>query len=105
MRIPSSEPVLALLAPRPATEAAPKRKRKKKTSKPGTIDRDAWVSLGVGFGLAVIALAVPRIGFFIHVLMTVIHELGHTATAWLFASPALPEFRLFRLSGRHAITV
>jgi hypothetical protein len=94
MRIPSSEPVLALLAPHPAPEAAPKRKRKKKTSKPGTIDRDAWVSLGVGFGLAVIALAVPRIGFFIHVLMTVIHELGHTATAWLFASPALPSFDL-----------
>jgi hypothetical protein len=26
--------------------------------------------------------------------MTVIHELGHTATAWLFASPALPSFDL-----------
>ena len=26
--------------------------------------------------------------------MTVIHELGHTATAWLFASPATPSFDL-----------
>jgi hypothetical protein len=95
-RIPASEPVLEVLAPLPlpVPEAAPKRKRKKKARKPGTIDRDAWISLGVGSGLAVLALAVPLIGFVIHVLMTVIHELGHTATAWLFASPAMPSFDL-----------
>jgi preprotein translocase subunit Sss1 len=96
-RIPPPEPVLAtLLGPRQVSEpeAAPKRKRKKKARKPGTIDRDAWVSLGVGAALAVIALVVPLIGFVIHVLMTVIHELGHVATAWLFASPALPSFDL-----------
>ena len=33
-------------------------------------------------------------GFVIHVLNTVIHELGHTATAWVLGSPALPSFDL-----------
>jgi DNA-directed RNA polymerase subunit RPC12/RpoP len=99
LRIPVPEPVLEPLAPRSipvsmAEAPAKKRKRKKKSRTPGTIDRDAWVSLGIGLGLAVVALMVPLIGFVIHVLMTVIHELGHTATAWLFASPALPSFDL-----------
>jgi hypothetical protein len=95
-RVPPPEPVLAPLAPRqpPAAEVAPKRKRKRKGRKPGTIDRDAWVALGVGSGLAAVTLAVPPVGFVIHVLMTVIHELGHTATAWVLASPALPSFDL-----------
>jgi hypothetical protein len=42
----------------------------------------------------VVALAVPTIEFVIHMLITVIHELGHTATAWLLASPAVPSFDL-----------
>ena len=81
-------------APGPATGGRPKAEAEKKTSTPGTIDRDAWVSLGIGFGLAVVALAVPWIRFVIYALMTVIHELGHTATAWLFASPSMPSFDL-----------
>lgn len=96
--IPMAEPVLPTLAPRPAPapEAGPerKRKKKKKTRKLGTIDRDAWIAIGIGSALAGVALAVPIIGFVIHVLRIVIHELGHTATAWLFASPAVPSFDL-----------
>src|SRR3954452_12382040 len=60
MRIPAPEPVLAPLAPLatpvPAPEAVPGRRRKK-ARKPGTIDRHAWVALGVGSGLAAVALA------------------------------------------------
>ena len=95
MRIPDSEPVLAPLATAPGYGGGGRaRSGERKTRKPGTIDRDAWVALGIGAGLAAVALAVPPIGFVIHVLMTVIHELGHTATAWLFASPAMPSFDL-----------
>jgi hypothetical protein len=97
MRIPAPEPVGAplapLAAPVPSPEAVPRRRRKK-ARKTRAIDRDAWVALGVGSGLAAVALAVPPITFVIHVLMTVIHELGHAATAWLLASPALPSFDL-----------
>jgi hypothetical protein len=79
--------------PAPAPEPVVRRKRKK-ARKLETLDRDAWVSLGIGALLAVVAVAVPLLGFVFHVLTTVIHELGHTATAWLFASPALPSFDL-----------
>ena len=82
-------------APRPAPapevnprRPGPRRKRKKASN------RDAWISLAIGAVLAVVALMVPPVVFVLHVLITVIHELGHTATAWLFGSPALPSFDL-----------
>ena len=40
------------------------------------------------------ALVVPPIEFMLSVLITVIHELGHTATAWVLGSPAVPHFDL-----------
>jgi hypothetical protein len=90
-------PPLPTLGPRsvvaPAQEATPPRPRRTRR-KPRSIDRDAWISLAIGAGLAAVALAVPLIGFVIGVLITVIHELGHTATAWLFGSPAIPSFDL-----------
>ncbi len=69
---------------------APKRKKRKKW----TIDWEACVALGVGFALAVVAPKVPLVGMVIGCLATVIHELGHTATSWLFGSPAVPSFDL-----------
>jgi len=102
-RIPYPEALPVAATPRPA--AAPKasppdpapevprrpgrRKRKKRKG-----DRDAWISLAIGAVLALIALAVPLIGLVPDVLVTVIHELGHVATAWLFGSPAVPSFDL-----------
>ena len=108
MRVPTAEPkpTLVLPGPRPTlgpvapvapqrpTKSKGKGKGKKKVRGWGGVARDAWVALGVGLGLAVVALAVPLIGFVIHVLVVVIHELGHAATAWLLASPALPAFDL-----------
>ena len=44
--------------------------------------------------LAAVALVVPLAGSIPHVLITVIHELGHVATAWLFGSPSVPSFDL-----------
>jgi hypothetical protein len=81
-------PVASAAQPTPAPpRAARKRKRK-------TIDRSAATSLAIGLGLACLAPFIPPISFALHVLITVIHELGHTATSWLLGSPALPSFDL-----------
>ncbi len=73
---------------------APRHRASRKKCKPRKIDRDAWVAQAIGAGLAAIAPAVPLVGFVIGVLRTLVHELGHTATAWLLGSPALPSFDL-----------
>jgi hypothetical protein len=86
-------PLPAAPRPAPAPEVNPRRSKPKRKRKK-TNRRDASVSLAIGGGLAVVALMIPPVGFVIHVLMTVIHELGHTATAWLFGCPALPSFDL-----------
>ena len=76
-----------------ASVVAPAPKQKKKRKK-RSIDREFWVSLGVGSALALVALNVPLIGMVIGCLATIIHELGHTATSWLFGYPAVPAFDL-----------
>ncbi len=95
-RIPVVEvPFLPARSSSAPPEVAPKRaKARRKKSKSKAMDRDALKSLAIGVGLAVVALAVPLVGFVPAVLMTVIHELGHVATSWLFACPALPSFDL-----------
>lgn len=106
-RIPTPAPAIAADEPAPASLPSlgpriapapepPTRRRKpgRKRRKPKAIDRDAWTAVGVGAAMAVLAPAVPLIGFVIEVLKTVIHELGHTATAWALGSPALPSFDL-----------
>lgn len=93
--IPVAEIPLLSVAPPPSasSETTPKRaSARRKTLK--AIDRDVVKSLAIGAGLAAVALAVPPVGLVPAVLMTVIHELGHVATAWLFGCPALPSFDL-----------
>ncbi|MGP0062767.1 MAG: hypothetical protein ACLQGP_04075 [Isosphaeraceae bacterium] len=107
-RIPAA--VLAPLpaAPRPSPSPAPEvnpRRSRPRRKKSKTSNRDAWVSLAIGAGIAVVALMIPPAVFVVHVLMTVIHELGHTATAWLFGSPALPSFDLSYGGGVSHISV
>lgn len=93
--IPSTAVLPLLEVPAAAASAAeasgPRARRKRKRA---GIGRDGWISLGAGFGLAVVALVIPLVGFVIDVLITVIHELGHVVTAWIFGSPALPSFDL-----------
>jgi hypothetical protein len=50
--------------------------------------------MAIGCGLACFALLTPLVGMVPNALITVIHELGHVATAWLFGSPAVPSFDL-----------
>lgn len=105
-RVPSPESVVEAgetapmprLGPRIAaareTEAPARRPVRRKKRKPRGLDRDAWTSLAIGAALAGVALAVPLIGVVAEVLKTVIHEMGHTATAWIFGCPAVPSFDL-----------
>jgi hypothetical protein len=66
--------------------------RRPKTS--GPVAWEPWFSLGVGAVLTSVALYVPLIAMVAWCLATVIHELGHTATSWLFGIPAIPAFDL-----------
>lgn len=66
--------------------------RRPKTSK--HVGWEPWLSLGIGTVLTGLALYVPLIAMVAWCLATVIHELGHTATSWLFGSPAIPAFDL-----------
>jgi hypothetical protein len=93
-RIPAAPLPFMLASQRRAAAPEISKRRTTRVRQPRAIGRDAWTSLAIGSGLAAVALAVPMIGFVPDVLITVIHELGHVATAWLFGSPALPSFDL-----------
>jgi membrane-associated protease RseP (regulator of RpoE activity) len=56
------------------------------------VDRQGWVSLGVGAGLALLASALPQLRFIFSYLTILVHEIGHALTAWLFGYPAIPTF-------------
>ncbi|MDA8016309.1 MAG: hypothetical protein MPN21_02575 [Thermoanaerobaculia bacterium] len=60
--------------------------------------REARGVLTVGFVAAAVVLAVPFLGFVFSYLGILIHETGHTLTAWLFGYPAVPAFD-FRYGG------
>lgn len=60
-------------------------------SSPG-VDPAARRALIVGGGLALVVYAVPFLRFVFHVLITLVHELGHTIAAWAFGIPAIPAF-------------
>jgi hypothetical protein len=101
MSVPEPEPLLPPLpaiAPAAVSRAEPEPptapRRRKRKRKPRALEGDAWVSLGAGAALAVLALLVPLVGLLPDMLSVVIHELGHVATAWLLGSPALPSFDL-----------
>jgi hypothetical protein len=49
-------------------------------------------ALAVGGALALVVYAVPFLRFVFHVLITLVHELGHALAAWAFGIPALPAF-------------
>lgn len=58
-----------------------------------SIDSEGWKSLGVGVFLGAILIAFfPIISFLLHPLITIVHELGHALTAWIFGCPAIPAF-------------
>jgi hypothetical protein len=95
MTIPSAAAIPLLeISPNAPVAEIPRPRRTAPRRKRAAGRRDAWISFAIGLGLAFIALVIPVIGFVVDVLMTVIHELGHVATAWILGSPALPSFDL-----------
>ena len=55
-------------------------------------DAGAWRILVGGSISALIAHAVPPLQFVLSPLVTLLHEFGHAATAWLLGCPAIPAF-------------
>lgn len=56
------------------------------------LDAEAGRALAIGFVLSLIILASPLLTFILSPLVTLVHEFGHAATAWLFGYPAIPSF-------------
>lgn len=46
----------------------------------------------MGGAVAIVVYLVPFTRFVFHVLVTLVHELGHAAAAWAFGTPAVPAF-------------
>jgi hypothetical protein len=53
---------------------------------------EAGRALAVGAALALVIWILPFPRFVLGYLTTLVHELGHAATAWLFGYPAFPAF-------------
>lgn len=57
-----------------------------------TLDRDSWQAVGAGLLLSLLLISSGQLSFFLSYLIIMVHELGHTFTAWLFGYPAVPAF-------------
>lgn len=56
------------------------------------IDRAGWTAVGVGAGLALVALELPFVSFVLSWFVTLVHELGHALAGWLYGYPSIPAF-------------
>ena len=105
MRVPAAAATTAMtagplleVAPEPSPAGRPRWPRRVRAIQPqrvwAGIERDGWVALAIGLPLAVVVLTVPCIGLVVNTLQMILHESGHTAAAWLLATPAVPQFDL-----------
>jgi hypothetical protein len=62
---------------------------------PLPIEREGLAALGIGAGLLLVLGWFPFVAFILSPILTLTHELGHAAFAWLFGYPALPAFDFF----------
>lgn len=61
-------------------------------ARPHRITRVMLATQAVGLAAAVATFFTPLARFLLHVLVTLVHEIGHAVTAWLFGRPAVPAF-------------
>ncbi|MFT5129752.1 MAG: hypothetical protein ACI8W8_003381, partial [Rhodothermales bacterium] len=58
------------------------------------VDKGGWIAPLGGFVTAFIPFFFPRLHWIMSYLKILVHELGHSAVAWLFGYPGLPTFSL-----------
>jgi hypothetical protein len=63
--------------------------------------KEPWIYLGIGAVTAPIFALTPLLGFMGWFLASLVHEMGHSAVAWLFGMPAFPAISL----EGHAVSV
>jgi hypothetical protein len=66
--------------------------------RPSSLEPEAKRAVAIGFGIALVTLAVPFLRFIMSYLIILVHELGHTLTGWVFGYPSIPAFD-FRYGG------
>ncbi len=54
-------------------------------------DFKGWQAIAIGAALTVVAFSIPLLTFLLSPLKTIVHELGHAATSWIFGYPAIPS--------------
>lgn len=58
----------------------------------GGVPRAGWRATAVGAGVALVVSFLPFVSFLLHPIVTLVHEIGHTAVLWLYGYPAIPAF-------------
>jgi hypothetical protein len=53
-------------------------------------DAKGWQAIAIGSILTVVVFSIPFLTFVLSPLLIIVHELGHTATNWIFGYPAIP---------------
>jgi hypothetical protein len=53
-------------------------------------DSKGWQAIAIGAMLTIVVFSIPLLTFVLSPLLTIVHELGHTATNWIFGYPAIP---------------
>jgi len=56
------------------------------------IEREGWLSLGIGLAITVAMLFMPFLSFIFSYLKVLVHEFGHSVCGWLFGYPSVPAF-------------
>jgi hypothetical protein len=57
-----------------------------------SIERGGLTSFVIGGGIAISVLSMPWLSSLFYPLITIIHELGHATTSWIFGYPSIPAF-------------
>lgn len=57
-----------------------------------SVANEGWWTLGIGMAGAVAVLMLPFINTVLSAFSTLVHEFGHSLTAWSFGYPSLPAF-------------
>ena len=56
------------------------------------MDKDTFISLGIGFAFFMVVILVPFLSYIFHYLITLVHELGHTIFGLIFGYFSVPAF-------------